>query len=314
MDVNNTSEKIKQTIDEIAKMQAIKRHFDATVEEEQEILKKKEAIETQMVKELADITELEKLGVKSIFHKVLGDKEKQMEKERQEYLQVTLQHKEIINALEVVEYERSLLEKKMVQLDELQSKLEALKQEREYEIMSSSNPLKNELSLLYKKRDELNKLSIEFNEAILAGHQALSSLGIVRQHMKVAKDWGNWDMMSKSRRYKYLKHGAIDKAMREISRSRLMLRNLNKELEDVGYSNKNIALNIDSINNLPNVFFDNLISDWIMQTKIKGVLTTVEDLIDDISVLQNSLRLEKDEIYDQVDNIEKQRNKLLEEN
>ena len=61
-----------------------------------------------------------------------------------------------------------------------------------------------------------------------------NSLQIQKKYMKKAKDWGNWDMMENdgSRYSKSKKHHSIDRAMNELSRSKLLLSNFNKELRD----------------------------------------------------------------------------------
>jgi len=45
-------------------------------------------ITAQLKKEEKDVKQLENKGFRPLFYKILGDKEKQLEKERQEYLAV----------------------------------------------------------------------------------------------------------------------------------------------------------------------------------------------------------------------------------
>ncbi len=313
---NTTALKIKETIVKIGELEAVKRHFDSTMEELDSVLARKDKIEDKMIKELNDINKLEKLGVKSIFYNVLGSKEQQLEKERQEYLQATLQHKEIVNALEVIEYEKNILEKKLVSMDELKNELEALKKVREQEILAVPGTLRNELSLIYNQLDNRQKIRTEISEAFEMGKRTFESLEIVRSHMRKAKNWGNWDHSGANRgRYqRATKYNAIDRAMNEVSRSKLLLRNFNKELSDVGYSNLRLALQIDNISKFPAVIFDNLISDWIVKQKISSVLSTVETLMDDIRLILESLLKDKTDNEDELTVLNQQRNQLLEEN
>ena len=176
MEGNSTSSKINDTITKIGALQAVKRHYESTMDEMENVLDKKEMVESKLIKELEDINNLEKLGIKSIFYKVLGNKEEQLEKERQEYLQVTLQHKEIINALKVIEFEKNILEKKLVVIDDLEKELEQLKKIREKEILLTPGNLRNELKLIFKKMDNLQKYNVELGEATLLGEKTLQSL------------------------------------------------------------------------------------------------------------------------------------------
>ncbi|MEM9547757.1 MAG: hypothetical protein AAGA77_17375 [Bacteroidota bacterium] len=316
MEGKTTASKIKETIAKIGELQAVKRHYDSTMEEYDNILDKKDKIEDKMIKELEDINKLEKLGVKSIFYNVLGSKEEQLEKERQEYLQATLKHKEVLNAIEVVKYEKELLEKKLVVIDDLEVELEKLKAIREAEIMASPGALRNELKLIDKKMDELQQYNVELGEAKLAGNRTLESLDIVYKNMKKAKDWGNWDMVQNDgrRHTKSMKHNAIDRAMHEVSRSKLLLRTFNKELRDVGYSNQRLALQVSNIDRFPGMIFDNLISDWIIQNKIKSVLSTVGNLMDDVQLTVQSILKDSRDADEEYTELDEKRHRLLEEN
>lgn len=316
MAVKTTVSKIKDTITQIGELQAVKRHYESTMEEFESVKIKKDKIESEMIKELEDINKLESLGVKSIFYKVLGNKEEQLEKERQEYLQATLRHKEVINALEVIEYEKDILEKKLVAIDDLEKELEQLKKVREQEILRTPGNLRNELRLIYKRMDELERYKTELNEATVLGERSFGSLEMIFTNMKKAKDWGNWDMVSgsKGRYQKSMKYNAIDRAMNEVSRAKLLLRNFNKELSDIGYSNQRLALQVENISRFPGVIFDNLISDWIIQNKIKSVLATVGNLMDEVQLIMKSLLKDNTSCKDELVDLETQRNRFLEEN
>ena len=317
MATQTTSTKIKETITKISELQAVKRHYNNTLDELDNALAKKDSIENQMIKELEDINNLEKLGVKSIFHKVLGNKEEQLEKERQEYLQVTLQHKEIINAIEVLDFEKNVLEKKVASIDDLNNELEGLKKQRESEVLSVPSSLRNQLIFIHNKKDELKKYEVELKEAFSIGNSTMKSLDTVLSYLKKAKDWGNRDMMTSRRNGGYvksMKHGAIDRAMNEISRTKILLHNFSKELADVGYSNQRLGLQVENIARFPGVIFDNLISDWIVQNKIKGVLSTVSNLMDDVNLIMQSIQKDTKQSIVELEKYEAEEDRLLEQN
>ncbi|MFT6334781.1 MAG: hypothetical protein ACJATI_001527 [Halioglobus sp.] len=315
MVTQTTSTKIKETITKIAELQAVKRHYNNTLDELESVLIKKDSIENQMIKELEDINDLEKLGVKSIFYKILGNQEEQLEKERQEYLQVTLQYKEIRNAIEVVEFEKNILEKKVVTIDDLANELEGLKQLRSDEILSIPSELRNRLVFIHKKKDDLKKYEVELKEAFAMGSQTIGSLEKVLAQLKRARGWGNKDMMSGNVRYvKSMKHGAIDRAMNEVSRTKLLLHSFNRELADIGYSNQRLGLQVENIARFPGVIFDNLISDWIVQNKIKGVLSTVSNLMDDVHLIMQSIQKDMRQSSADYDKFDLEENRLLEQN
>lgn len=316
MEGKTTAAKIKDIIIEIGELQAVKRYYESTLQEYDTVVAQKEKIESKMLSELDDINRLEKLSVQSIFHNVLGNKEEQLEKERQEYLQVTLQHKEIVNALEVIEFEKNILSKKLVGIDDLEKELERLKGIRAQEILNTPGNLQNELKSIFKKIDELHKYNIELGEAILLGERTLQSLDVMYRHMEKAKDWGGWDMVqgNKGRFQKSMKYNAIDRGMNEVSRAKLLLRNFNKELSDIGYSNQRLALQVENISRFPGIIFDNLISDWIIQNKIKSVLSTIGNLMDEIQLIMGSLLKDRTNCENDLEDLHLQKDRLVEEN
>jgi len=308
-----TAEQIREVIAEIGALEAVRRHYDSTVEELQETLAKKDRIEDEMIQELEDVNNLEKLGIKSIFYNVLGSKEQQLEKERQEYLQVTLQHKEVVKALEVIQFEKDILEKKLHVVDDWKQKLEQLKKVREQEIKNMPGPLRDQLNSIHTKMDECEVVETELNEALGMGQRTYQSLEAVYTHLKSGDDWGQWRRGS-GRQRTTVKFNAIDRAVDEMSRSKLLLRNFNKELTDVGYSNLRLALQLENIDKFPKVMFDNLISDWILKTKIVNALATIGSLMDDVKMILEILHKDKANNAAKRISLEKNKDQLLEEN
>jgi len=203
----------------------------------------------------------------------------------------------------------------MVTLSELRKQLEDLKTIREREIESSPSALRNELKMIYAKMDRARLNMAELNEALAASSKVSSSIDIVYRNMDKAKDWGNMDMLnSKSTYYKSMKHNSIDRAMSELSRSQLLLRYLNKELEDIGYEKNRLSLQLDRITRFPGVIFDNLISDWIVQNKIKSVLSTLANILDDVRLIVKSINKDISENQHYLQLLEDEKDILLENN
>ena len=311
-----TSIKITETIHKIENLKSVKRHYDVVVEELEKIYSRKNHVEDQMIKELEDVTRLEKMSVKSIFHNVLGNKNEQLEKERQEYLQVVLQHKDILNAIEVAEFEKDLLEKKVAPLNVLQSQLNQLKITREGEILASNGSLKQELLSFEHAINENTLLNAEQKVAIYSSNVVIESLTKVLTLLKKVKNWrAHQNSYGRNPRYrKNIKLTSIDHALKEVARAQLFLQTFNKDLASIGYSNNRFGLQIDYIAKFPMVLFDNLISDWILQEKIKTAFGTVSNLKDDVRMVASSLQKDYDNTINKIQSIESQKEKFLEEN
>jgi len=102
--------------------------------------------------------------------------------------------------------------------------------------------------------------------------------------------------------------------MNELSRTKLLLRTFNKELRDIGYSNQRLALQVENIDRFPGIIFDNLISDWIIQNKIKSVLSTIGNLMDDVQLTIQTVLKDRSKMEEEYADLEEERHRLLEEN
>ena len=272
-----TQKQIKETLEVLIGLRKVKKHYKNTEKELNNAYKKLDELHDILEKEYKDVKEIEGLSMKSLFAKVLGSKEKQIEKERQEYLQASLKYNDFKKQVEVIEYERDLLKKKIIDIKLFENKLESLKKTREKELLRSRSDQGKQLMKIVYQIDELIRYRKEVNEAIDAGNVSKSELNKLIAYLKKAKDWGSWDMASSSSRHSsYYKKGAIDNAQRSAHNTQRQLNRFQQELYDVGLRNQEFEINIGNFNSFMDIFFDNLISDWVIQQKVKNALGNVE--------------------------------------
>ncbi|MBK8700030.1 MAG: hypothetical protein IPN29_11070 [Saprospiraceae bacterium] len=234
-----------------------------------------EELTLQQSKELDDIEHLEKMNVSSVLQTILGRKEDQLDKERQEYLAVAMKIKEIKKTIELTEYEARILEEKVQNQVQLKQQLDILKQKREVEILTVDDQARPALQNTIQKIDDCSRTIAELNEAYLAGHQALLAVEQVQAYLQEAVKWGEWDMYGGNRGNDYRKHDAIDQATNATYMANQKLMVFKKELIDVGLNEEEIHLEIAKFSRFSDIFFDNLVTDWIAQKKIKSVIAAV---------------------------------------
>ena len=270
-----------------------------------------EKLDSILDDELKDIERLESIGVRSVFHKVLGNQEEQIEKERQEYLEASLKYKEFKNSVDLLEYEKELLEKKQNQLPLIKKEFERLKLEREKEILKSKDPqLRQQLVELTKKHDMIVMLLKDITEALEEGEKSDKLLRVVQSYLKKARDWGKWEK-NHSRRGLNSKNRAIDQALKNLSKAQLQLNMLDRELKDLGRSKFSLRINSSHFDKFTDFFFDNLISDWIVQQKIKSTIASVESVQDQVRRICLNLEKEEKECNNKIIELEKAREDLL---
>jgi len=309
---SDTQLRIYGILNEIDSLRKLELHLKAVDADLKLSYEKIDTADRKLKKELKDVEDLEKIGIKSLFYKTLGSKEDQLEKERQEYLSAALHYKELTKASKLLEFEKKILSKKTVRLDELTTKLEALKRSREREILASGNDsLKNQLLELSKKLETNSVSNRGVNEALLEGEKSLKHLRNVIAFLRKAKDWGRWDMYSKNRQAGYMKHQAIDKAVQNLTIAQHQLNKFSRELSDLGDNYISFNLKMGQFNKFMDFFFDNLISDWIIQQRIKSSLLDIENTYSQVQRIVLDLKKDIDNIKANSDSLLRQKESLL---
>ena len=89
------------------------------------------ALSTQLEKEKVDVEKLEHTSLTKLFYAVLGSREGQLEKERQELLSVQLQYQQTRHQVEYLEREQNLLNQQIEELASAEADYESLLSEKE---------------------------------------------------------------------------------------------------------------------------------------------------------------------------------------
>ena len=306
-------QQIKDTIEQIVALEKVEKHlFESkkSLKQEQDKLKELGKI---LDKELRDFEKMQELSIKGLFHKILGNKEEQLEIERQEYLKAHLEYKAAEESIHLLEYELSVLVGKTEQLPALAKHLTSLKRSREQEILRLGGEAKTKLLVIFGKMDQTLQYAKEVGEAHLAGEESLRSLDTVLKHLGNALRWANMDMMQgrRNRSYDYHKRSAIDHAMQAANQARRSLDRFAQELSDIKVALGNYDLNIGDWGRFTNLFFDNMITDWIVQNQISNTKNAVSGVADKVRRILQTLAHEQQKINNQMRELELAKDQIL---
>ena len=313
--MSELQKQIKKTLEEVRQIDKIKKHL-----EDLEVrLATAYTAQSKLVKileqEYEDLDQLEKLSLKSLFHKVLGSKKEQMEKERQEYLQASLKYDEHQKTVELLEYEKKVLEEKLDNKGDLSAGLKKLLKKREREIIKGNARGGKQLLKIQKKIERQEFIITEVREAMKVGKEAFNVLEQMLGFLRTARNWGRWDMGKGGRRTAHFKHSNIDRARERAYLAQQLLNRFERELRDVYDHVERLNLNIelDSFSRFMDVFFDNLISDWVIQQKIQNALSNVNGVRDRVLRMLQGLNTEEANSQALIRKMRKERKKILSE-
>lgn len=305
-----TSDRIQQLIKDLTLADKTERHFIELKGAYNQKLAEYEALSSNVEKELEDVRELEKLSIKGLFYKALGNNEAQIEKERQEYLMASLQQRGLNKELELDCYELDLLTKRLDDVKIKQAELGVLKQTREKEILSDpTDAMQATLRKLLGNIDDLYQRQIEIQEAWKMGEEVIALFVNSLNHFSKATNWGKWDMAGGTGIFK---KSSIDYGLEDAYRASALLARYKKELADIDMIYNGLNLQLGQVNTFMDIIFDNLISDWIVQKRIKNAIATIEAVFDKVKLIQHNVMAEEVKVKAKIEEILRQKNQILE--
>ncbi len=125
---------------------------------------------------------------------------------------------------------------------------------------------------------------IEIREAIAAGRKTLYYLENAQESLSKAKNWGTWDMLGGGFFAGMMKHSKLEDAQDAVEQARSEMRNFQRELKDVDRALE-FQVDVQGFLLFADFFFDGIVADWLVQSKISEAAEQVEEAI----VLVNEL-------------------------
>lgn len=258
-------------------------------EDLQKLQEKLEMLKAELQKEFKDVQQLEEGGITALFYSILGSKVEKLDKERQEYLAAKLKYDNCKNELEQLQEEIYRIEKQIFELGDPESTYVSLLDKKSLKLRESGD---NNF-LQYEKLLETHfAQKKEINEAIEAGEMALQGLRNAIKSLKSALGWGVYDMAGGGLIATAVKHSKIDESKNIIQDVQVWLSRFRRELSDVQIdTGENLSVQMDSFSTFADYFFDNLIFDWVVQSKINRSLEGCETIYKQVLDIVTQLRI-----------------------
>lgn len=128
----------------------------------------------------------------------------------------------------------------------------------------------------------------EILEAIEASSVTLQKLHVAKSDLDSASTWGFLDILGGGMVSSFIKHSRMSDAKYHIEEARIALRNFSKELLDVS-SNLEVDLEVNDFLSFTDVFMDNFVSDWLVQSHISQAQTQVIEAINQVQLIKEQL-------------------------
>lgn len=282
---------------------------DNLVAEQQRLRELKKRLD----KEHGDVKKLEGLSLTSLFYSVLGGKDEKMKKERQEFLAAKLRHDECEESVTALQEEVEDLVGRAKAFADLDARHHSLLGAKEQFITDAGGDRAARLLSLSEELAERQSDLREIDEALYAGKTARQALADVIESLQSAKNWGVGDLLVGGIITTAIKHSKIDAARSKAHEAQRYLRRFARELSDVEPdADTSIAIEIGSFMTFADYFFDGLIVDWMVQSKIQKSYDEVRKVKDSLRGCIGRLEHARSEMGQQVHALQEDRRQALE--
>jgi chromosome segregation ATPase len=279
------------------------------LQKEQERLAELQAITDQ---EDRDVHRLEGMSMTALFLTILGSKEEQLQKERQEYLSAHLKSVQSQHAVQTLEGEVERLKYELRRLGNVDARLQALLEKKEALLAQAGDATAQRLADLTERLGDVQSQLKEVTEAIEAGQAARKGIGQVLDDLQSAQGWGVWDLLGGDLLATAIKHNRIDDARQAVYAVQEALGRFQRELADVEQSAQFIVEDIGQFETFADYFFDGLIIDWVVQSRIDRSLDNARATAQRLDDLLAQLKERKTSLQDQIELLEESKSSLVE--
>jgi hypothetical protein len=308
-EINDRLMQTKERLRSKRKLEAMLSHAQLALREEQD---KSSKVKDRLVSEKADVDKLEGLSLTGLFYSVLGIKREYLDKEREEYLAAKLKYDESVEAVEDSRKEVQRLRDELAAFEDVDQEYESLIGEKERLLAESRDSLGGRLLALSEQLADLTADRKELREAVQAGEAAKRALERVQSELSSAANWGTWDMLGGGMLSTMAKHSKIDSAKRHAHQAQSQLRRFQQQLADAD-QRLQVSLEIGGFSKFADYFFDGLIADWVVQSKIREASSACSSTVSKVSSAVAECHRRLLETEREIEQVNNQRREFIEE-
>lgn len=281
------------------------------LEVEQEKLKLKVInLKNVVEKEDNDVYKIKNMSITSIFYSIIGKLDECIEKEEREFLAAKLKYMQAVKDFDEVTYQISQLSAELLQYENCQNEYEFLFEEKKKVLLKQCGKTAQMILELIKNISISKNCLKEILEAISIGQKVQESLKCVLVSLESAGGWGTLDLLGGGLISDLVKHSNIDDAEVEIENTQKLLRQFKTELTDIEIKG-DIIIETDGFLKFADFFFDGIIADWFMQSKINESTQSVLEVESQVIRVMNKLYQMKSEAKSDIDQFEAELKSLI---
>lgn len=306
------TEAIKKVLESKKSIEIAKNHLPQLERRLSTAYQRLHELAQQVEEEYRDIEKIEQLNVISLFKKVLGNKEEQLEKERQDYLRAILLHKEQLKEVELLEFEQKILIEKISQEEKIEQELSNLILQQQQIAKYSNSTLGRQIKHMELEAHQTFLTKREILEAIIAGTKALKTVEQISEYLQKAVEFCEWQTTQPGLAKALKQTGYTDKARALAPFASQQLHLFVDELNDI-HQKADTKPDIDSERFLhfTEYLFDDFISDWVVAGKVQNSYYNTLASKDKLTRTLGNLKAKLKKAEIEIEYLENRRNELI---
>ena len=304
----------RKRLRELQEQKQRKAHLDAIrselAKQQRELSDKTISLKAAMVNEQADVDRLERGGLVSLFYELLGNKEKKLEKERQEAYAARMKYEAALREQTEVEHRLSRAVEEYRRVRDCEQEYSTLLNALLEEVRAAGDSRSEEVLHIEQEIGQHNEVIREISEALAAANEASSAANTVLQHLEDAESWATWDILGGGLLADIAKHSALDSAQDAVNVLQSKLRSFKTELVDVNME-ANVQISVEGFLGFADFFFDGFFMDYAVMDHIEKAIAEVRVTKEQIKGVMDTLRMMQKEREAEVHRLREQLAKLV---
>jgi len=253
------------------------------------------------------------MSLTRLVNTVLGRLDAQLAQEKKEALAAKLKYDQAVREQADIHEQVTRLTIERNQYLDCEQTYNELYTQKRLGLLTSGAPEAQKVLVQTEQLNAANGRLKEVREAIQAGQRVLTSLDNASSSLGHAEGWGVYDLFGGGLIADVAKHSHIDDAQDSAEQAQSDLQRFKTELMDVQI-NTPIQMETGGFAKFADFFFDGLIADWFMQSRISDSQDSVTEVRSQVRTILDKLsQLEADEIQ-QIAQLQKSLEALVTQN
>lgn len=236
-----------------------------------------------------DVERLSGMSISNLLYTIVGKKMEKLDEEQREVVAARLQYEQADRAVQDAQLQINQLDRQLQEVRFWKNDYDQIFQAKEKQILQDNEALME----LAERQAVLTVEVRELDEAVRAGRSVQDDLIRAEEVLQSARNWGTYDMLGGGMLSTHIKHNKLDEAMDHIYAAQTNLKRFEKELQDVGGNMSAVSLEVGGLLKFSDYFFDGLITDWLVQGRIKDALEQVQGRRGEVNRIVSGLQSAK---------------------